>query len=117
MTNSVKSFFHAVLLILVLSITVNLTANPKSETVTIKTSASCESCKARLEKILKSYEGVEEAILNLNNKKLKVRFDSAITNAGRLREVISNAGYDADDVKKNAEGFNKLPQCCQKPMK
>jgi copper chaperone CopZ len=88
----------------------------KSETITIKTSAICGSCKKRIEKALLNTAGVEEAILNLNNKKVKVKFDPSVTNAAAIRQVIANTGYDADDVKKNEDAFNKLPECCQRPM-
>ncbi len=117
MNNNLKSFFCAVVLIMVLSAGVNATGRQKSETVTIQTSAICESCKARLEKKLKAVDGVEEANLNLNNKKIKIKYDPSKTNADALREVISNVGYDADALKKNVEAYDKLPQCCQKPMK
>lgn len=116
MNNNLKSFFCAVALIMVLSAGVNATERQKNETVTIQTSAVCESCKARLEKKIKAIDGVEEAYLNLNNKKMKIKYNPAKTNAQALREVIVNTGYDADALKKNPEAFNKLPQCCQKPM-
>ena len=106
----------AAVLIAVMSAGVSAAVKQKSETVTIKTSAICNSCKNRLEKALKATDGVEEAALNLNNKKMKIKFDPAKTNANQLRQVIANTGYDADDVKKNETAYNNLPHCCQKPM-
>ncbi|MCW5908955.1 MAG: heavy-metal-associated domain-containing protein [Chitinophagales bacterium] len=88
----------------------------KSETVTIKTSAICGACKKRIEKALLNTTGVEEAILNLNNKKVKVKFNASVTSAAAIRQVIAGTGYDADDVKKNEDAFSKLPECCQRPM-
>ncbi len=117
MKNNLKSFLCSIALIIVLSIGVSAAEKQKSETVTIQTSAVCESCKARLEKKVKAVDGVEEALLNLNNKKIKIKFDPSKTNAVALREVIANTGYDADALTKNAEAFEKLPMCCQKPMK
>ncbi|MCX6200263.1 MAG: heavy metal-associated domain-containing protein [Bacteroidetes bacterium] len=116
MNKNLKSFFCAVAIILVLSVGVRASEKQKSQTVTIQTSAICETCKARLEKKLKAVDGVEEAMLNLNNKKIKIKFDPTKTNAIALREIIASTGYDADALKKNAEAFEKLPQCCQKPM-
>lgn len=117
MKNQIKSFLSALSLILVLSAGLSAAEKQKSETITIKTSAICESCKARLEKSLKATEGVEEAILNLNNKKMKIKYDPSKTNPDKLREAIANTGYDADDVKKNPKAYDGLPMCCQKPMK
>ena len=117
MKSQFKNLFCAIVLILSLSVAVSAADKQKSQIISIKTSAICESCKARLEKTLKAIEGVEEAVLNLNNKKVKIKFDADKTDATKLREVIANVGYDADDVKKNTAAYEKLPMCCQKPMK
>ncbi|MBL0308292.1 MAG: heavy-metal-associated domain-containing protein [Bacteroidetes bacterium] len=116
MSTLTKSFFSAIGLIILLSAGLEAAVKPKSETVTIHTSAICESCKKRIEKSLKATEGVLEASLNLNNKKIKVKYDPAKTSPDKIRQTIANTGYDADDVKKNEAAFDKLPNCCQKPM-
>ena len=89
-------------------------AAAKGEVVTIQTSAVCEKCKARIEKALKVSDGVMEAYLNLNNKKVKVKYDSAKLSPDQIRTIISNTGYDADNVKANTTSFNSLPKCCRK---
>jgi len=86
----------------------------KTESVNILTSAVCESCKARIEKALKSTDGVIDANLNLNNKKVKVKFNPDKITAGQIRTVIANTGYDADNVRHSETAFNNLPHCCQK---
>lgn len=115
MKNHFKEFFCALVLIAVMSAGVTAAEKQKSAVVTIQTSAICESCKKRLETSLKTTEGVEEAMLNLNNKKIKIKYDPAKTNPDKLREAIANIGYDADGVKKKEDAYNKLPQCCQRP--
>lgn len=112
----IKQFISAIVLILVMSVGVYAAEKGKSAVVTIKTSAICGSCKARLEKAVKAVDGVEEAMLNLNSKKMKVKYNPEKTSPEKLREVISATGYDADGVKKNEQAFGKLPQCCQTPM-
>ena len=87
----------------------------KAKVVNIKTSAICESCKARIEKALKGTEGVQEAMLNLDSKQVKVKYDPAVTTPEKLRAVVSGLGYNADEVKANADAYAKLPKCCQKP--
>ena len=113
---TVKSLISAFALVVFLSIGVQASENQKSEVATIKTSAICGSCKKRIEKVLLATPGVEEALLNLNNKKVKVKFDASKTTVAQLRQIIADTGYDADDVKKNEAAFNKLPECCQRPM-
>jgi copper chaperone CopZ len=114
MNSTIKSFLGAFLLIAILSAATEVAALSKSKTVNIKTSAVCGSCKARIEKALTAAEGVEAAILNLNNKSVKVKYNPAITSPEKLREVVSNTGYNADEVKANEEAYHKLPGCCQK---
>lgn len=116
MKNHAKTFLSAILLITIMAVSIKAEAKPKSETVTIKTSAICGSCKNRIEKVLKATAGVEEAVLNVNNKKVKVKYDPSQITADQIRQVISKTGYDADDVKKDEAAFNKLPACCQRPM-
>ncbi len=115
MKTKIRYFLPAVILITMLSFVVNVSVKPKGEVVTIQTSAICESCKKRMEKVLKSTDGIMEANLNLNSKKMKVKYDPALISAEQVRTVISNIGYDADYIKKNEEAFAKLPHCCQRP--
>ena len=116
MKTQFKSFLCSIFLIAMFSAGLSAAEKQKSQVVKIQTSAICGSCKARLEKALKSTDGVEEAILNLNSKKVKVKYDPAKTSPDKLREVIAGVGYDADNVKKKEDAFAKLPMCCQKPM-
>lgn len=105
-------YFGALILITLVSFT-TLSAKAKSEVVNIQTSAVCESCKARIERALKSTDGVLSANLNLSDKKIKVKYNSDKITAEQIRTVIANTGYDADNVKKTPEAFNALPHCCQ----
>ena len=117
MKNQTRNFLCSFLLIGIIAAGVQAAAISKLETLTVKTSAICESCKARIEKALKNVDGVQAAILNLNNKKIKIKYDASKTNPDQLRLAIANSGYDADDVKRNEEAFKHLPMCCQNPEK
>jgi periplasmic mercuric ion binding protein len=114
MKTSAKYFTGTVLIAVMMVFYISLSAKAKAEVVTIQTSAVCESCKARIEKALKSTDGIMEANLNLDNKKIKVKYNPEKTSPDQIRAVIANTGYDADNVKRTTEGFNKLPHCCQK---
>jgi hypothetical protein len=43
-----------------------------------------------------------------------VTFNSKKTDEQKIRETISKAGYDADDVKADPKGVTKLDDCCKK---
>lgn len=113
MKKTMKFLMPVVTMVLFLSFT-NKAVAAKKETVTIQTSAVCESCKNRIEKALKGTDGVLEASLNLNNKKVKVKYDPDKISVAQIKTKISTTGYDADDVKKDGAAYKSLPMCCQK---
>ena len=114
MNRSTKFLAITIILFTLSSAFSNLSAKPKSSVVTIQTSAVCESCKARIERALKSTDGIISANLNLDDKKVKVKYNPDKITADKIKTAIANTGYDADDVKKTPEAFNNLPHCCQK---
>ena len=85
----------------------------KTSTVLIQTSAECHSCKVRLEDKLNYTSGVKYAELNLEDKKLKVKFNTKKITLAEIRKIIAETGYDADDVKAIPEAVKSLPACCQ----
>lgn len=85
----------------------------KMDTVRIKTSAECEMCKTKLEKEVGLMKGVKSVNLDLKTQVATVVYNNAKTDAAKIRTVISNTGYDADDVKANNRAQKKLPACCQ----
>jgi periplasmic mercuric ion binding protein len=83
-------------------------------TVTLQTSAQCEQCKDRIEKNLKKFDGIKDAVLNLDDKKVTVKYDKNVISVDKIKKILSKTGYDADDVKADAKAYKKLPKCCQK---
>jgi copper chaperone CopZ len=81
--------------------------------VKIKTSAVCESCKARIEKVVNKMEGVVNSDLNLEDKVLTVNYDKTKINVDEIRNKIRDTGYNADEVKKDERAYKKLPGCCK----
>jgi len=87
----------------------------KVETVVIQTSAQCSMCKERIEKELVYTKGVKKAELNLEDKKVTVTFQGKKITADGIRTVLSDLGYDADEVVSNKDAYASLPNCCKKP--
>lgn len=104
-----KTFLIA-LNILFLSFTV---AAQKTQSAEIKTSAECGSCKERLEGKLNYTEGIRFAELDLSTKVLTVKYTASKISLDEIRKIISETGYDADEVKANPEALEKLPACCK----
>ncbi len=112
MNQLMKVIAVTVLLFFGLNLTVSAQAK-KDETVKIKTSAICGSCKTRIEKGLADEKGIKEATLDLKTKIVTVKYSPSQTNPDQIRKAVSLMGYDADDVKKDQKAFDKLPACCQ----
>lgn len=92
----------------------NLIAADNNQTeVKIKTSAVCESCKARIEKVVNKMDGVVSSDLNLESKILTVKYDKTKISVDEIRNKIKDTGYDADQVKKDERAYKKLPACCK----
>jgi copper chaperone CopZ len=85
----------------------------KIEEVVIHTTAECNQCKERLEDKLNYTKGVKFAELDVPSKNLTVKYKSKTISLIEIKTIISELGYDADDVKAEAKAYEELPQCCK----
>ena len=83
------------------------------ETVIIQTSAECGDCKERIEEMLNYTKGIKFSELDLETKKLTVKYSTKKISLAEIKTKLSELGYDADEVKSNPESVKKLPLCCQ----
>jgi periplasmic mercuric ion binding protein len=86
----------------------------KQKEVKIKTSAQCDMCKERLERNLTLSKGVAEAVLNLDDKVVTVKYNPKKTDEATIKKIITETGYDADNLMCVQSAHDKLPSCCQK---
>lgn len=85
----------------------------KITTVSVQTTAECGDCKERLENMLNYTKGVKYAELDLESKKVTVKFDTSKISLLEIKTKIAALGYDADDVKADEKAFKALPECCK----
>ena len=85
----------------------------KVETIIIKTSSQCGTCKAAIEKAMAFEKGVTSSKLDIETAELTVNYKPKKTNPSKIRLAISEVGYDADDIKANKKAYDNLPSCCQ----
>ena len=85
-----------------------------TEEIKIKTSAECEMCKQRIEKELLLQKGVKTAELDLATKTVTITYKASKTDVDKLRETITNIGYDADNMPAKNKAYEALPNCCKK---
>lgn len=90
------------------------------ETVTIKTNIycdhckQCESCGPRIYDKLVDTPGVQKVKIDVEAGTITVTYQSSKTDAGAIRGVINEAGFDADDQPAPAEAVARLDMCCRK---
>jgi len=72
-------------------------------------------CKERIEETLAFEKGVKSSELDLENKIVKVIYNPGKITSDKIRNTISKAGYDADNVPADPKVYKKLPACCKKP--
>ena len=89
----------------------------QTQTADIFTSAQCigDCCKERIEEEMQFTKGVTAVNLDIESQVLTVTFKTKKNSVENIREIISDIGYDADDVEADKEAHYKLPECCQNP--
>lgn len=55
----------------------------------------CDGCEQRIEKALKTVQGVDKVRANSRNQRIDVLFDAAKLKAAALAELIAKAGYQS----------------------
>ena len=96
------------------------TKSKSKETIVIKTTIycdhckECESCGGLLQKDLSFDKGIKLVKLDEKEMTITVTFNPKKITADAIRKKISKYGFDADDVKADAEAYAKLDECCRK---
>lgn len=89
----------------------------KEEIIKIKTSAVCSQCKDRIEQGLAFEKGIKDVSLDVDSKIATIKYNTGKTDPGKIRELISKLGYDADTIAADKVAYAKLPACCKKDAK
>jgi copper chaperone CopZ len=85
----------------------------KAQKATIMTSSECGNCKERIEGKLNYTKGIVFSELNYDSKELVVKFKPNVISLEQIKKIVSELGYDADEIKADKKAQNKLPLCCQ----
>jgi len=57
---------------------------------------SCAHCKKAVEKALKTLDGVQEAMVNLDAGTVTIEHDPGVISGDRLKKTIKEAGYEVN---------------------
>ena len=84
------------------------------ETATIKANSMvCGTCAKTIKKAVYTVEGVKDVNVDVDKKIVEVKFVPAQTNLATIEQAITEAGYDANDKKRDADAYAKLDECCK----
>ena len=111
-----KTFFVFLILISLVGCSSKKKEDPTKQTqvVTIKLpSMVCDICAKTIEKAVYHVEGVKNVEVSVDDKKAEVTFVSYQTNLEVIQRAINEAGYDANDTKRDPDAYQKLDKCCK----
>jgi mercuric ion binding protein len=74
----------------------------------------CGECAHTIQTALMKVNGVTRADINTDTKLAVIEFIPTAVKIADIERSIVMAGYDANDKKRDAEAYEKLPDCCKK---
>jgi mercuric ion binding protein len=116
---SIKTFL--IVLITLFSIQNSMAqSGKKNEKAVIKTTIycshckQCETCGKNFDAELLKIKGIKMYELDEKNMTITFYYNGQKTNLETIKTTISKLGYDADDIKADVAGYDKLDNCCKK---
>ena len=73
----------------------------------------CDKCAKTIEKAVYHVEGVKDVDVDVDKKMVHVKYVPLQTNLETLERAITDAGYDANDKKRDPGAYDKLEACCK----
>lgn len=103
--------FLAILALIPISSKASLILHDKTVEISLPT-IQCGMCVRTIEKALNKLNGVINAEVDFENKKVTVTYNHK-TSVAKIEKAITRAGYDANDKKADPEAYEKLGECCK----
>ena len=106
---------HALLILAALFV---IGANAQDKTaesafMVVQSHKMCNSCIELVQDEMKYEKGVEKIEVDTDTYEILVDYNPKKTDKETIRKAIAALGVDADDVKADPKGIEKLPGCCK----
>ena len=88
--------------------------NLKIEEINIPT-AQCNMCVANIENALNEIDGILKYKVELETYRVKVKYNTDKLSLQSIEQLISKAGYQANNLSADVYAYNKLSMCCRLP--
>ncbi len=90
-----------------------LKAQDDAATKEFKVYGNCSMCESRIEKAVKSIDGVSLTDWDKETKMISVTFDAEKVELHNIHRAIAKVGHDTDTYKADDKVYKELPGCCQ----
>ena len=88
--------------------------NSQVDEINIPT-AQCNMCVANIENALKGVDGILKYKVELETDQVKIKYNADIISLKGIEQLISKAGYQANNSPSDVDAYNKLAMCCRLP--
>jgi copper chaperone CopZ len=85
----------------------------KTDTLIVKSSITCASCKKTIENGLRFEKGVKLTTVDVKSKTITVLYNPEKTTPEKVKIAITKLGYDADTMPADKKAYDNLEDCCK----
>ena len=77
--------------------------------------AQCNMCVANIANALNGIDGILKYKVELDTYRVKVKYNTDKLSLQSIEQLISKAGYQANNLSADVDAYNKLSMCCRLP--
>ena len=92
----------------------NSANNIKIDEIKIPT-AQCNMCVANIGNAFNGVDGILKYKVELETDQVKIKYNSDMISLKDIEQLISKAGYQANNLPADSDAYNKLAMCCKLP--
>ena len=92
----------------------NSANNIKIDEIIIPT-AQCNMCVAKIGDALNGVDGILKYKVELETDQVKIKYNADMISLKGIEQLISKAGYQANNLPADIDAYNKLAMCCKLP--
>ena len=92
----------------------NSANNIKIDEIIIPT-AQCNMCVAKIGDALNGVDGILKYKVELETDQVKIKYNADMISLQGIEQLISKAGYQANNLPADVDTYNKLAMCCKLP--
>ena len=86
---------------------------PILESIISVPTIQCNMCEHNIHAALENVDGVTKLTIDPISKTTTVQYDSSLIKLENLESLISQSGYQANDVKPDSAAYKNLDLCCK----